>query len=70
MQKISYKKYFSNILWFTSTNLLTFVFLIPSVIDLFRDESSVAFGQEEGRKPKTENLLDGYLGHLVFLSIF
>ncbi len=47
MQKISYKKYFSNILWFTSTNLLTFVFLIPSVIDLFRDESSVAFGLEE-----------------------
>ena len=47
MKKINYKKYFSNILWFTSTNLLAFVFLIPSIIDLFRDESSVAFGQSE-----------------------
>ena len=47
MKKISYKKYFNNILWFTSTNLLAFVFLIPSIVDLFRDESSVAFGLEE-----------------------
>ena len=47
MKKISYKKYFNNILWFTSTNLLAFVFLIPSIVDLFRDESSVAFGQTE-----------------------
>ena len=47
MKKINYKKYFSNILWFTSTNLLAFVFLIPSIIDLFREESSVAFGLEE-----------------------
>ena len=47
MRKINYKKHYNNILWFTSANLLAFVFLIPVIVDLFRDESSVAFGLEE-----------------------
>ena len=64
MKKINYKKYFSNILWFTSTNLLAFVFLIPSIIDLFRDESSVAFGQSE--EEETE---DSKLTRLLFRAL-
>ena len=63
MKKINYKKYFSNILWFTSTNLLAFVFLIPSIIDLFREESSVAFGQTE------EETEDSKLTRLLFRAL-
>ena len=63
MKKINYKKYFSNILWFTSTNLLAFVFLIPSIIDLFREESSVAFGQLE------EETEDSKLTRLLFRAL-